>query len=199
MELKLKKKFGKLLVILQNYLTVNYRKLLVTLLAIPTLVIGYQPTRHSRSFPHHLQILKLWIVPRTVFGRWVSPLPLFGTVFNQLSTVWKSLQSTMTMNRHLLFSARLQDKTHLIIICFCQWLHDVSVPAISRGYMTGHSVVSACDICFCQWLHDWLVPAILPNQADIMASYSTHHLQKTLIIKINNYYFIIKIKTDLLY
>jgi len=38
MEFKVKKKFGKLLAILQNYLTVNYRKLPVTLPALPTLV-----------------------------------------------------------------------------------------------------------------------------------------------------------------
>jgi len=39
MELKVLKKIGKLLVILQNYLTVNYRKLPVTLPALPALMV----------------------------------------------------------------------------------------------------------------------------------------------------------------
>jgi len=38
---KSEKKFGKLLVILQNYLTVNYRKLPVTLPALPILPYGH--------------------------------------------------------------------------------------------------------------------------------------------------------------
>jgi len=38
MELKVKNIFGKLLVILQNYLTINYRKLPVTIPALPTLL-----------------------------------------------------------------------------------------------------------------------------------------------------------------